>query len=1178
MRAADWSRALGELFPIAQPGSASRRTVAWESICGEARPVLLAGAYLASPRKTLVIVPNVDRALKWQAKLLLCGVSRESVRTLPNGLTALFDDDPPEFVALSDRIAALQALADDDPVIVVATASAALERTLPAHVLREVTFTLKPGVRIEPQALTRRLLKLGYEHHEPVRLPGHFSRRGGIIDVFVMGLDCPVRIEMFGNEVESLRSFDSVTQRSISKVPGVSFAPSRETLLPSDSGQFVDMLRRSLELEAAALEATYRDSLIEHIEEDVRRFESREYFDRLDLYRPLIHPDACGVVDLIGGDGLVVLDEPLEVEIAALKAQEEMDQALKSRSSRGEMLQGYVSDFLAPVEHLAENVPVLAMGSMNAYPDWLTPDERVAVEANSLSSLHGSPTGLTKSLKQWKSSNHRIVFATDQANRSKAVLAKVDFFPQPVESLDGLGELKPGVYLSQGNLAGGFALPQHQVTVVTDAELFGVARLRLPQKRFLEGSPVTTLLDLKAGDFVVHIQFGIGRYHGLAKRSVDGVEKEFLFLEYAAGDKLFVPTDQLDRVQKYLNPGDIEPKVNRLRGTEWQKTISKAREDARKVAAELIRLYAQRTLVHRRQYGPDTPWQQEMEATFPWVETPSQLAAIKDVKRDLAQAWPMDRLICGDVGYGKTEVALRAAFKAVQDGRQVAVMCPTTILSEQHFRNFQERLGPFDVKIELLNRFRKASERRETLAMLKSGDAEIVIGTHALLSQEIVFKNLGLLIVDEEQKFGVKQKETLKKLRVEVDVLSMSATPIPRTLSMALMDLRQMSLINDPPPGRLPVRTVVRPYSAESVREAILRELSRGGQVFYVFNRVQGIYHVAEKLRKLVPTARIGVGHGQMAESELEPVMMGFLEGEIDVLLSTTIIENGLDIANANTLIVENADRFGLSQLYQLRGRVGRSDSQAYALFFFHPVRDMDDDALARLRAIQEFADLGAGYSLAFRDLQIRGAGEILGTRQHGSMASVGYELYTQLIQEAVSEERAKLLDPSHQGGEGEPESAKLEPLPTLDIPVAALIPESYIPVAAQRLHYYQRIVVSPSSEVLAEVGAEIEDRYGHPPDTVRAMMRVVRCRIAMRDIGISKVEGSGGRLAISFADRAAISPMVWSLLSKRVRECYFSQTQLIWPFSGDALAATERMIAEMQAVIEQVELVSAAD
>lgn len=777
-------------------------------------------------------------------------------------------------------------------------------------------------------------------------------------------------------------------------------------------------------------------------------------------------------------------------------------------------------------------------------------------------------TGLGTTLQNWLSEGFTVLVATDQPNRARSVLSQVSVVAYEPESADDLPlGVKGGCFLTRGNMGGGFVNPHWKFALVTDAELFGVARLRLPQKRFNEGAPIATVLDLRPGDFVVHINFGIGVFRGLTTREIDGVTKEFLFLEYAAPDKLFVPADQLDRVQKYLNPGDVAPKLNRLTGNEWHKTITKAKEDAQAFARDLVKLYAERKAVQRRPFGADTPWQSEMEATFPWVETPSQMSAIRDVKRDLQTGFPMDRLVCGDVGFGKTEVAIRAAFKVIQAGRQVAVLCPTTILSEQHYRNFSERLGSFGVRMGLLNRFRHAKERAETLEGMEKGTVDLVLGTHALLSKDVKFKDLGLMIVDEEQKFGVKQKESLKRLRTEVDVLAMSATPIPRTLSMALMDIRQMSLINDPPPGRLPIRTFVRPYANEVVREALLRELSRGGQVFYVYNRVEGIFHVAERIKKLVPTARIGVGHGQMTEAELEPVMIGFIKGEIDILISTTIVENGIDIPNSNTLIVENADRLGLSQLYQLRGRVGRSDRQAYS-YFLYQQKDLSDGAMQRLQALQEFSSLGSGYSLAFRDLQIRGAGELIGAKQSGSMASVGYELYTQLIEEAVSALRSGL--------DGLPQKVEVEeiqtPLPSYDLPLIALIPTGYISEEAQRLYYYQQMMSARSLERLSEVAGEVEDRYGHPPEAVKNAFEIMRFRMVGRDLGIDKIDGKGGRLSITFANRQAVPPRAFSIMGRLKKEAYVAREQYIWPYSGDVLRAMGEFFRRLNSALEQVE------
>lgn len=1175
MRLADWTGKIASWEPLARHLDALDGQTEWQSVAAEARPFLIAAAYKRTPRKILIVASNYERCLSWEAKLRLSGIPEGDIFQLPSGTSALFEDAQPEYSALSDRIGALRTLIEDRPAIVIGAASAVLERTLPREILSDAFIEVKPGDTIDSDRLLSQLTGLGYEPAEPVRLPGQFSRRGGIIDVYVSGHDLPLRIELFGDEVESIRSFDPVSQRSTGTLPALSLSPGRETLYWNPDGDdsyradLANLITTTAEREAASLGEVEGARLEQLAQGDAEAIGNGVFFDRLDLYRPLFHPDSGCAIDLLGEGGLLVLDEPLELEHAASRAEEELAQSLEARHGRGEILHSTVNDFMLPPEHVASHEQLLTLSSMNALPEWLRCSKKEDLAIASLDPYRGRPDAFTSTLQNWKKAGFDIVFTSDQPNRASSVLGQVEInpaFDAPARPGEG------GAWLLQGNLGGGFVVPEWKLALVTDAELFGVARLRLPQKRFSEGAPIATVLDLKPGDFVVHINFGIGVFRGLAKRTIDGVEKEFLLIDYAPPDKLFVPADQLDRIQKYLNPGDTQPKLNRLTGGEWQRTIGKAKEEAKVFARDLVKLYAERRAVQRRPFGPDTPWQTEMESTFPWVETPSQMSAIRDTKLDLQQNFPMDRLVCGDVGFGKTEVGIRAAFKVIQEGRQVAVLCPTTILSEQHFRNFSDRLSSFGVRMGLLNRFRTAKERREILEQLKNGKIDLVLGTHAILGKEIEFKDLGLVIVDEEQKFGVKQKEALKQLRVNVDILTLSATPIPRTLSMALMDIRQMSLITDPPPGRLPIRTFLRPYSKEVVREALLRELARGGQAFYVYNRVEGIYHVAERIQKMIPNARIGVGHGQMSEAELEPVMIGFIKGEIDILLSTTIVENGIDIPNANTLIVENADRLGLSQLYQLRGRVGRSDRQAYAYLLYQDHKELTDNSLQRLQALQEFSSLGSGYSLAFRDLQIRGAGELLGAKQHGAMAAVGYELYTQLIEEAVRALRAGVDKAPELLADAVDPLARLEPLPPFEYSVVALIPESYIREQAQRLYYYQKMMSARNIEELGEAAEEIEDRYGHPPAPVKNAFAIMHYRMVGRDLGIEKLDGKEGRLAVTFKDAAKVPPRAISILGKKYGQAYVTRGQLIWPYSADPLNATETMLRLFKAALEQVE------
>jgi transcription-repair coupling factor (superfamily II helicase) len=1090
------------------------------------------------------------------------------VRLLPSGLSVLFEDAAPETAALSDRIGALRLLAHGEPGIVIATPQAALERTLSAEALRDHYLELEPGAEADIDDVRRALVRMGYESGEPVRVPGQFSRRGGILDIFPMGFERPIRLEFFGDEIESLREFDAMTQRSVRTVGRLEIAPSRETLVPEDAGGIVDLLRRSLDIEASRHAEESAQKIRDLVEGDLQALESRSFFDRLDLYRPWLYPDGGCAVDLLGEGGWLVLDEPLELEAFASRSEKELGQALEARASRGEILASTAHDFVLPPEHIASVPFRLSLSAMNGVPSWLAHENDWDAAMGSLDGYRGQGAALTQAINSWLEQGVAIVVGTDQPSRVKEMLKQVDLFPTE----EGFSEIARGLYLADGNLAGGFFLPMGDagLALLTDQELFGVGRLKLPQRKFSDGIPLASVLDLKPGDFVVHINFGIGTYRGLVSREMEGVKREYLHIDYKEPDKLFVPADQLDRVQKYLSPGDAPPKINRLTGAEWQKTVSKAREEAREFARELINLYAQRKLVERRSFGHDTPWQLEMEHTFPWSETPSQMQAIREVKADMETDYPMDRLVCGDVGFGKTEVAIRAAFKCAVDGRQVAVLCPTTILSEQHFRNFQERLGSFDVKLGLLNRFTHTADRRRILDELADGKIDIIIGTHALLNADLRFRELGLLVIDEEQKFGVKQKEALKALRLNVDVLSMSATPIPRTLSMALMSIREMSVINDPPPGRLPVRTFVRPYAKEVVMEAILRELARGGQVYYVTHQVQGIHHIAEHLKKMIPSARIAVGHGQMNEKELEPVMVGFIRGEIDILVSTTIVENGLDIANANTLIVENTDRFGLSQLYQLRGRVGRSDRQAYAYFLFPSAKMLTEGASARLEALSQFNQLGSGYSLAVRDLQIRGAGDMLGAKQSGQMNAVGYDLYAQLIESEV-EFLKMYADGEKPQGLADP-LAGLEPLPSIDLPVTAYIPEHYIEEQGQRLWYYKRLMGCRSSEELAEIGSEIGDRYGVMPEEVANAVAVIDLRIRALHQMVKMIDSKQGVLHVSFLSTFEFPPRLISLIQKVKRDAYLAQDRLIWPQGRDPITACDDVLRTIKSGLEQIE------
>jgi len=717
---------------------------------------------------------------------------------------------------------------------------------------------------------------------------------------------------------------------------------------------------------------------------------------------------------------------------------------------------------------------------------------------------------LAQELRRWQRDDQLIVISTLQGQRLSELLAEARVAGVVA---DEEGAAPGRILITSRKISEGFALPEAGLACLTDQEVFGWQKIRRSlRRRRLGGAPISSVTELAPGDYVVHINHGIGVYEGLVRRAVDDAEREYMSVGYAANDRLYVPIDQLDRVQKYIGDEDQPPPVHRLGGADWERAKRRARRSARELARELVQLHAARQSQPGHAFSSDTPWQQEMETGFPYEETTDQLAAIAEIKAEMEQPKPMDRLVCGDVGYGKTEVAIRACFKAVMDGKQAAVLVPTTVLAQQHFSTFRERLAPYPMRVELLSRFRSRKEQAKVVEGLAGGTVDIVIGTHRLLSRDVQFKDLGLVVVDEEQRFGVRHKEKLKQLRTTVDVLTLTATPIPRTLHMALSGIRDMSVINEPPEGRLPIRTRALQRDDEIIREAILRELERGGQVYFVHNRVESIAHVAERVRRLAPHARIAVAHGQLREAELEQVMLEFYAGERDILVCTTIIESGLDIPNVNTLVVHRADLFGLAQLYQLRGRVGRSNRQAYAYLTWTPHKRLTDRARKRIAAIKEFSHLGSGFRIALRDLEIRGAGNLLGPEQHGFMVAVGFELYTQMLAQAVQEVK------------GEPMPA--EPQVSLDLPVNAYLPEDYVPSLNQRIDFYRRMAAVRSEARMEELRAELADRYGSPlPPPGENLFRLIQLKLDCLENGVASIISERRQVTIKFAHDRRLPP-----------------------------------------------------
>jgi transcription-repair coupling factor (superfamily II helicase) len=1153
--AVDWLEILRSRLPSALPSEPAE----WCEICHEAKPVLVASLLEHVQHPVLIVVSSLERAEAWMAVLLRLGIPEKRVLCMPSGITPLMEPTGIELEVRHERIRTLRRLQQESPVVVLAPVNAVVQRTFTPHTFLASSITLTKGSALSPGDLLKMLLSLGYEYEEPVRLPGQFARRGGIIDLFPLGVDLPVRIEFFGDEIDSLRRFEPSTQRSIKGSQQVVISPARE--VPIGNEETAHRVQAEWRQRIASMPDSVRSHALEMLEADLIALRQGEPFDRLEIYSPWLLPEHACALDYLHPQGHLIPDEPWLLEAAYNRLCEELLSAFQSRAERGDLIPLQPEDYLETLSRIEHHPARLTLSMMNMEePQTLpTPPSFWTVGAKTLETFRGRLPALWETIRTWRQNGIQIVFATDQPTRVEQILKELEIPVADSESRTPTSEprIRQSVIVHRGNLGGGFLWEQAKFALITDAELFDRNRLRLPARTFNEGVPITSIMDLKPGDFVVHIHHGIGIFRGLATLEREGEIKEYLLIEYAPPDKLYVPADQLDRVQKYLAPDDHPPGIRRINSMAWAKAVASARKKAQEVAHELVKIYAVREKATRLPYGEDTPWQEEMEATFPYKETPTQLKAIVDVKSDMEGHHPMDRLVCGDVGFGKTEVAVRAAFKAMLAGKQVAVLCPTTVLSYQHWQTFGDRFGGYPIEVALLSRLLSSKEQKRTLQAIRSGAVDLVVGTHRLLSKDVQFQNLGLVIIDEEQRFGVMQKERFKQLRAMVDVLTLSATPIPRTLYMALTDVRDMSLITDPPPGRLPIRTYVQPATDYLIREAILRELQRDGQVFFVSNRIQGLEHKAQKIKELVPHARIAVAHGQMQAAEMESIVLGFYKREYDVLVCTTIIENGMDMPNVNTLIVDRAERFGLGQLYQLRGRVGRSDRQAYSYFLYQAGQKLSEAALDRLQALKEFSHLGSGFALAMRDMEIRGVGNLLGTEQHGTIASVGFELYQMMLREAIQRIR--------QGDTTFSLDAPLQTeLPPFKLPVRAHLPEEYIADDSQRLWYYKRIAGTREHKELEDLKRELRDRYGPLPEPARNALRIMGLRMMALALGVKQISADRYRMEIEMSKRAKLKAGVQLGLQKRLKGLKAQPDKIILLQPTDLLKTIEAVFKTM--------------
>lgn len=1070
------------------------------------------------------------------------------------------------------RLEALESLAAGEHVIVVTTLEAFSKCLLEPKLFKSAVFTLRVGQQIQMDDLLQRLIAAGYQRVEQVEERGQVSVRGGIMDIYPATSEMPCRLEFFDDELDSIRLFSPDNQRSTQKIPEVTLSPATEFFfLGLDRAKGLEAMEKEVQQLMKAMEkkgnrAGY-ESLTTRFREMSENIREGQYFPGYDQLLPYFLDKKYTLLEYFAKEPLVIIDEPNRQREGMMLREKETQETYKILLEKGKLLPGQIHNYLM----LDEAWQQLAKRKKVYFS--LLPKKPVQADTVNMLGLMAKTPGLfmgktrllADELKEWRRQKYATVILVNSLERAERLKQGLwDLGIEAVVTRDEL-TLQPGkCYLTTGYLTGGFEFNTWKLALLTEHELFHQPKKRAPRRIFHEGKRTTVLEDLKIGDYVVHSNHGIGRYTGIEKLSVGEAERDYLVIKYQGEDKLYVPTEQAGLLQKYFSQEGQLPKLSKLGGNEWNKVKSRVKAAVKDLAEELLALYASRQAQPGYPFSADSPWQRDFEDAFPFEETPDQLKAIQDVKADMEQNRVMDRLLCGDVGYGKTEVAIRAAFKAVTDGKQVAVLVPTTVLAQQHYNTFRERFEGFAVKVAALSRFRTAREQKGILQELKQGKVDIIIGTHRLLSSDVKFKDLGLLIVDEEQRFGVVHKEKLKKLRKNVDVLTLTATPIPRTLHMSLVGVRDMSVIETPPEDRYPVQTFVVEYSDQLIREAIKRELGRGGQVYYVHNRIEDIERAAAGIQDMVPEVRLAIGHGRMTEEQLEKVMLDFIEGKIDVLVCTTIIETGLDISNVNTLIIDDADKMGLAQLYQLRGRVGRSNRVAYAYLTYNKDKILSEVAEKRLNAIREFTELGSGFKIAMRDLEIRGAGNILGAEQHGHVAAVGFDLYCRMLEEAVREAKG--------------EEVPAEKTVSIDLQIKAYIPQEFIRDTGVKIDFYQRIYAVKDKEEIDQLAEELEDRFGDIPEPLHNLLKIAIIKVVAIDAKVQAITQDKDYIILKMEDIHNLTgPKLMELVRRYRRQVSFRASaglEILVNIRGLAmkqiLLLLEEILLEISAIAEK--------
>ncbi len=1075
----------------------------------------------------LVVVPTADVAERTFADLTYYlgadGRDVTLVRSREESVGVI--ESPSE---RSARMTLLADLAAQRPAIYVLPVAALRQFVMPRDAFERLRFAVTVGDAFGFEELAERLFAIGYHRADVVSAAGEFAVRGGIVDVWSATADAPARVEFFGDDVESIRSFDLASQRSTEPVASLEIVPWSE--IPRDESYRERTLARIVGSAATISAARAYVASGAEIPE---------------AWLALAFDERETLLDYLGADGIVVLEEPsllATVERGLEDERSREEQVLLAAVESGELSvdedavgEALLADIAAPHPTLASLAPALATRRTLVVPDaiegeptpWLPRSlESFVLETRPVEHFNRQLTMFLDQVKTWVADGETVALVASGASRLAEMLRAANLTVERSATMLHLREngaasfvgSAPGmtrggvVFVDQGNIEAGFAIPGLRLHVLGDREIYGQPPKRVKLRAVKEGVPVT-LADLKVGDYIVHAVHGIGQYLGLRAETILGATQDYLDLKYAGTDRMLVPVTQMHQVTKYGANEGSAPRLSKMGGADWSRTKTRVSESLAKIAEGLVGLYAERESAPGYAFAPDTPWQAELEEAFPYDTTPDQQKAIDDAKSDMERPRPMDRLVCGDVGYGKTEVAVRATFKAIADQKQVAILVPTTLLAAQHYRTFVARFASFPVRVEELSRFKTKKEQQQILRDVADGKVDVVVGTHRLLQKDVVFARLGLIVVDEEQRFGVMHKERLKQMRATVDVLTLSATPIPRTLHMSLLGVRDLSLIQTPPKNRMSIKTVVVPFSDAIVQRAIVSELDRGGQVYYLHNRVESIYGVARALQQLVPKARIGIGHGQMTEGELEPIMAQFVEGELDVLVATTIIENGIDIPNVNTIVVNDADKFGLAQLYQLRGRVGRSNHQAYAYLLYQAHKALSEDAKARLEAIREFTHLGSGLQVAMRDLEIRGAGNLLGAAQSGFIGAVGFETYCELLAEAIAERKGARADL--------PEKREA----VIDVKLDAFIPNDYIPQVSQKIAAYQQLATARTEAQVDEIAEGLRDRFGTLPDPLANLVEITKLRTKALEKNVTRVIVANTRLTLGVGSSFDIAP-----------------------------------------------------